>query len=916
MAGFPQSQDDSGSNFARSYSTVESGHSEDISELSRQGSYESQTPSYESSHSRNPLARLLSRSRSSTLGGDKERFKADDHRLVSEQHATSRGRFTSKKLKWKVGSEKHNDESSYLTENQKQFFMKSAEPSGKLASAPSIAQFFNRPLASHGDKDLLKKEQFSKKQSGRTNVTLSSQSSNSLIQDVKLASRFRFNSPESSVVAAPSSTHSNSSSLQGLHRKYSMSADQFILQKWNKSMGLEVNANVKSSKHPSYQKLSDEFEGLSEHLERMFKPQEKTPRTTMPLEYTVEELARVVYHRIVEPTFDQPKLVKSPNTLEENPTFNPVLDDSIDEAKEVRQHEVLHELLQSTKSWLATLKRSWLESLKLSKGTDIDAKLNLVDLWRALAEIWTYFNKFVRFTLMQILIPVMSRTQVPLWVAIIFKEQNKCNFVPPPWLNVETLREKYDEEVHNKNRFSELPWNWQELAKIYFRHAPDDLSDTVSALFGILQDIKEIRKSKAQRGLKELNESNVQLNGLSVLEINEIKPFVLNVMNELRLLHGAAGGEGDSHQYDEDVPTRNIPVLLPVAYDVVNARHSIISSQDALLALVEQLNRSQRVVIEKVVFVDTVGGIPSIERDRTSHVFINNLQEYSDIVSELHIGFLEPEVRDRHLSNLSHMRELLLATQSESKSEATGIILRPEDLTPQADMLNPVAYNILTDRPLISSSLPPGRLRTPQVTTSIIKSGFDVQLFYPTESGQKRFDSLVSNSGIDGSKLLSMIDDSFGRKLEREDYVKRLNSCLDCVIIIGNYDGGAIITKEETSDGHKVPYLDKFAITKKNQGLPSLADVIFKSMLQAYPEEDKYFEELAANERKTYNIFKKDLYGLGPVLMAKRTSRNPFKEAHNYKSENPDISLLLSLMKDVEAKALESSAHLKLNFPW
>lgn len=408
MAGFSQLQDDSGSNFARSYSTVESGHNEEISELSRQGSYESQTPSYESSHSRNPLARLLSRGRSSTLGSDKERLKADDHRLLNEQHATSRGRFTSRKLKWKVGSEKHNSESSFLTENQKQFFLKSAEPSSKLNSAPSIAQLFNRPLASHGDKDLLRKEQLSKKQLGRTNVTLSSQSSNSLIQDVKLASRFRFNNPESSVIAAPSSTQSNSSSLQGLHRKYLMSADQFILQKWNKSMGLEVNANVKSSKHPSYQKLSDEFEGLLEHLERIFKPQEKTLRTTMPLEYTVEELARVVYHRIVEPTFDQPKLVKSPNTFEENLTFNPVLDDSIDEAKEVRQHEVLHELLQSTKSWLASLKRSWLESLKLSKGTDIDAKLSLVDLWRALAEIWTYFNKFVRFTLMQILIPVQS----------------------------------------------------------------------------------------------------------------------------------------------------------------------------------------------------------------------------------------------------------------------------------------------------------------------------------------------------------------------------------------------------------------------------------------------------------------------------------------------------------------------------
>lgn len=78
------------------------------------------------------------------------------------------------------------------------------------------------------------------------------------------------------------------------------------------------------------------------------------------------------------------------------------------------------------------------------------------------------------------------------------------------------------------------------------------------------------------------------------------------------------------------------------------------------------------------------------------------------------------------------------------------------------------------------------------------------------------------------------------------------------------------------------------------------------------PKREKYFEEIAANERKTYNLFEKDLYGLGPVLMEKRTSRNPFKETHNYKSDNPDISLLLNLMKDVEAPA----AHLELNFPW
>ena len=34
-----------------------------------------------------------------------------------------------------------------------------------------------------------------------------------------------------------------------------------------------------------------------------------------------------------------------------------------------------------------------------------------------------------------------------------------------------------------------------------------------------------------------MNESNIQLNGLSLLEINELRPFVIPVMNKLRQLY-------------------------------------------------------------------------------------------------------------------------------------------------------------------------------------------------------------------------------------------------------------------------------------------------------------------------------------------------------------------------------------------
>ncbi|KAI5954807.1 PSF2 [Candida theae] len=131
----------------------------------------------------------------------------------------------------------------------------------------------------------------------------------------------------------------------------------------------------------------------------------------------------------------------------------------------------------------------------------------------------------------------MRREKVPLWVALILKAQGKCNIVPPKWLNVNYLKEKYDDEIRKPAQFSDLPWNWLELSKILLTKAPDDLPDAVSDLRSIIQDLREIRLIKSRKGLKELNESNIALNGLSLMEINEIRPFVLPVMNKLRQLH-------------------------------------------------------------------------------------------------------------------------------------------------------------------------------------------------------------------------------------------------------------------------------------------------------------------------------------------------------------------------------------------
>lgn len=150
----------------------------------------------------------------------------------------------------------------------------------------------------------------------------------------------------------------------------------------------------------------------------------------------------------------------------------------------------------------------------------------------------------------------MRRERVPLWVALILKSQDKCNIVPPKWLELDFLKMKYEEEMKLPHKFSELPWHWLEISKILLSKAPDDLSDPSNKLKSIIQDLREIRLVKSRKGLKELNESNIQLDGLSFMEINELRPYILNVMDKLMNLHDSisrnnAEAETNENEYED-----------------------------------------------------------------------------------------------------------------------------------------------------------------------------------------------------------------------------------------------------------------------------------------------------------------------------------------------------------------------------
>lgn len=284
-----------------------------------------------------------------------------------------------------------------------------------------------------------------------------------------------------------------------------------------------------------------------------------------------------------------------------------------------------------------------------------------------------------------------------------------------------------------------------------------------------------------------------------------------------------------------------IPIIQPIVYNADLCKQEFLSSDTLLYGLSSALiekRTTDLLSIEKIVMIDPSGGIPSIERHQTSHVFINLSQEYSDILSELYIGHIQPKNRDTHVNNLNSMNSILtFIYQKSGNDETTGIITTPEIMSVNDDQLNPIIYNVLTDRAIISSSLPSTNNRTPQLSTTIIKKGVDVEIFDADDYDKKfTLHNLFNDGLVDKKRLVELLDDSFGKKLDVDPYFDRINENIATVVIVGDYDGAAIITWEY-SEGDKIAYLDKFAIAKKNQGLPGLADVIFKIILQSHPVE-------------------------------------------------------------------------------
>ncbi|CAI4043677.1 hypothetical protein SKDZ_10G1400 [Saccharomyces kudriavzevii ZP591] len=344
-----------------------------------------------------------------------------------------------------------------------------------------------------------------------------------------------------------------------------------------------------------------------------------------------------------------------------------------------------------------------------------------------------------------------------------------------------------------------------------------------------------------------------------------------------------------------------IPIIKPYVYNQETASEFMTTD---VVKFMNCLCQGDIPHIDKFFILNEAGGIPSGERNDNAHVFINLSQEFRHLFSSLshNIRTLrKPEPRSQDLlhrmelhakqdeiSSLeceyhNHLEDLLLMNKvlSNLAPAATGLITTIKAAALSSDRRNPLVYNLLTDRSLISSSLPRFKKNSIEMdsstdalsehtwyelpsqpantapsnsdavlVTTVLKRGVHIKTydyktltqfnsiglpkeFHVPETGEE---PPANSFKLDINKFKAIIDQSFKRSLDVRDYLNRINGRIATIIVIGDYEGIAILTYEG-SEKDPFVYLDKFAVLPHLKGSLGISDIIFNLMFKKFPNE-------------------------------------------------------------------------------
>jgi amino-acid N-acetyltransferase len=277
----------------------------------------------------------------------------------------------------------------------------------------------------------------------------------------------------------------------------------------------------------------------------------------------------------------------------------------------------------------------------------------------------------------------------------------------------------------------------------------------------------------------------------------------------------------ETHTFPSDLSTirsaldsGEIPVIAPFALDSF-CRSVRVDSNDVIAGLArgmgechglsniseasEESFAQQEVDLSplRLMIINRGGGVPSYARSGYPHLLINLISEYNHIRETF-----QPAWRESHpsaLSNLSLARTCLHYMPPSSSA------IMVSHKSPSS-----LIGNLITNKPAVSSSLPhallQGNRRLTPHTPTLLRRGLPIQV-------------LRSVHDIDKTKMTLLLEQSFKKKLNSDDFYSRLTEVLDFAIVAGDYVGAAIVTNEPSSiGGPPISYLDKFAVLPSHQG--------------------------------------------------------------------------------------------------
>uniref|UniRef100_A0A0G4IES0 Uncharacterized protein n=1 Tax=Chromera velia CCMP2878 TaxID=1169474 RepID=A0A0G4IES0_9ALVE len=129
--------------------------------------------------------------------------------------------------------------------------------------------------------------------------------------------------------------------------------------------------------------------------------------------------------------------------------------------------------------------------------------------------------------------------EVPFFVARQMQDLKWVYIQRPEWLNPVQLAAKIAEEREQSARLSELPPKFWELALLYLSEEETGMiQQEKKEIVSLLETLMQLRRDKITSDAKKIDSSfrHIQLTNLSQVEIMELRPQVLGLMNSYSAL--------------------------------------------------------------------------------------------------------------------------------------------------------------------------------------------------------------------------------------------------------------------------------------------------------------------------------------------------------------------------------------------